>query len=218
MTDPDDPPRLIDFPEGVTVKLMNNGKPIKSSGATALTDASGKVVLAADKPTIVSLPSYHFRIDLDERTYYDIDAKKLAAGSTIREFDDRNLMELPMIMDTKSDDFYYDKSKLPLKNGMLKSYPARKKGEGSPSGHIMLEVRFYWYYLQFKYYDIIRDEVQDIPRGMPLLPLVDGNNYFTRMLKNETAFGYLINNDGKRALHYLKLLGFQGEGRCGPGQ
>lgn len=208
MTDPDDPSKLIDFPEGVTVKLMNNGKPIGSPGATVLTDASGKVVLAADKPSIFKLPSYHFRIDLDERTYYDINAKKLAAGSTIKEFDDRNLMELPMIMDTRSDDFYYDKSKLTLKNGMLKNYPANKKGEGSPSGHIVLEVRFYWYYLRFKFYDIIRDDVQDVPRGMPLLPLVDGTDYFTRMVKDETACGYVINNDEKRALHYLKLLGY----------
>jgi len=208
MTDPADPAKLIDFPEGITVKLMNKGKPIANPVATAVTDAGGKVVVAADKATSHASPSYHFRIDLDERTFYDIDAKKIIPGTTIKESDDRNLMELPMVMDTSSDDFYYDDSKLHLKKGMLKNYPAHKKGEGTPGANIILEVRFYWFYLRFKFYDPIRDDVQDVPRGLPVLPVVDNEEYFARMVKNEAAYGYAIDTNEKRALHYLKLLGF----------
>ena len=210
MTDPADPAKLVDFPEGITVRLMNDGKTASGPGAVAKTDASGKVVLSGAKSQwqAKNWPSYHFRIDLDERTFYDIDAKKLAAGDTIKESDQRNLMELPMVMDTKNNDFHYDKAKLPLDGGMLKKYPVSKKGEGSPSGHVVLELKLYWYYLRFKFYDTIREDVQGVPRGMPVIPMVDGKDHLARMVKDEAASGYALNSDEKRALHYLKLLAF----------
>lgn len=208
MTDPKDPAKLIHYPEGIRVLLMDNGKPLKDTGAKAQTDSEGKVTLAAGSGTVAREPDYHFRIDLEERTYFNIDSKKVVPGNSIKEDDDRNLMELPMIIDTKDGGFHYDEAKLKLKDGMLKNYDKKNKGEGTEADPIILELRFYWYYLQFKFFDRIKEEWQNVPRGMALTAWVDGKDQVESTLKKIADFGYDIDSKEKRIQHYLNLLGF----------
>ena len=211
MTDPNDPDKLIDFPEGVQVRLMNKGKPLKNAASVTQTDASGKAVLAASRYIFSSRPDIHFRVDLDKRTYYDIEKKKLVESNTIKEHDKRNLMEIPMVIDTKDNGFHYDEKKLTLTDGMLKKYRRKKKEASTEEDPYVLEVHFYWYYLRFKFLDVIMDsgkELQDLPRGMPVVSNVDDKDYFSRYLKSTAELDYSINTDDNRFLHYLKFLGF----------
>ena len=208
MTDPNDPAKLVDFPEGVQVRLMANGKPLSNKASKIETDENGKVVLAPNRKTIWKRPNYHFRIDPDERTYYDVDNKKLVKSKSIKEFDERNLMEIPMVIDTKDNGFHYDKAKLALTDGMLKKYKRSKKGEGTESDPVVLEVRFYWYYLRFKYFDCIKDDIRDVPRGLSIVPVVDGKDYFSTYIKDTKHLGYVVDNVNKRIQHYLNFLGF----------
>lgn len=210
MSDPKDPAKLITVPEGLRARLMANGKPLSDSGATAETDADGKVTLAPNFRTIWRQPNYHFRIDLEERTYYDIDTKKLVKSATIKEWDTRNLMELPMVIDTKTHGFHYDESKLKLTEGVLKHYRRTKKGEGTEGAPIVLEVHFYWYPVQLKYYNLMKDgdDPLDVPRGMPVVAEVEGKDYISRYVKSEDDLGYRLTDNRRRMLCYLKLLGF----------
>ncbi len=210
MTDPNDGAKLVDLPQGIRVRLMANGSRLKNAGATALTDAQGKVCLAPDSATIASRPDYHFRIDLDERTYIDIDTLKPAPSKAIKPLDARKLMEIPMVVDTAEHGFYYDESKLALTDGKLKNYDPKKSGEGSDGDPIVLELRFYWYFLKFKYHDRIKNEWRDVPAGMPIVPRLEtDSDYLHRyLLKSFLELGYVLDSEAKKIQHHLNLLGF----------
>lgn len=213
MTDPKQPRRLVDLPAGIRVRLMADDAPLTNSGASAETDAHGKVCLAPDSTIRRLKPDYHFRIDLDERTYIDVDTGKRVPGKTIERFDRRKLFELPMVVDTASGGFHYDSRKVKLTDGKFQNYDADKRGEGTAGDPLVLELRFYWYFMKFTYFDRIKNEWRDVPAGMPVVPRLDANDdYLNRyILKDFLELGYVLDTEEKKIQHYLNLLGF----RCG---
>lgn len=221
MTDPKDPSRLVDLPEGIRVRLMNKRSPLKNSGATALTDAGGQVVLAPDSATIRRKPAYHFRIDLEERTYIDIDQMKPAPSNAIAFRDQRKLMELPMVVDTADGGFHYDENQLKLTDGQLKNYDPAKPGEGTEGDPLVLELRFYWYHLKFKYHDRIKNQLCDVPAGMPIVPRLSTDTDYLHqcLLKDFLELDYVLDSEGRKIQHHLNLLGFdcgRADGIVGP--
>ena len=211
MTDPKQPRRLINLPAGIRVRLMANDASLASSGASAETDAQGKVCLAPDAITAKLKPDYHFRIDLDERTYIDVDTLKLAPSKKIKRFDQRKLFELPMVVDTATGGFHYDSNKVKLVDGKFKSYDSKKKGEGTAGDPLVLELRFYWYFMKFTYFDRIKNEWREVPAGMPVVPRLDENDDYLNkyILKDFLELSYMLDLEEKKIQHYLNLLGFQ---------
>ena len=211
MTDPKQPRRLINLPAGIRVRLMANDASLANSGASAETDAQGKVCLAPDAITAKLKPDYHFRIDLDERTYIDVDTLKLAPSKKIKRFDQRKLFELPMVVDTATGGFHYDSNKVKLVDGKFKNYDSKKKGEGTAGDPLVLELRFYWYFMKFTYFDRIKNEWRDVPAEMPVVPRLDENDDYLNkyILKDFLELGYVLDSEPKKIQHYLNLLGFQ---------
>jgi hypothetical protein len=210
ITDPKDPSKLVEMPKGVRVRLFANGSALKNAGGMSHTDKKGKVCLAPDSATIRSRPDYHFRIDLNERTYIDIQKMKLVPSQSIKLIDSRKLMEIPMVADTAEGGFHYDAAKLKLTDGKLKDYAPQKKGEGTNDAPIVLELRFYWYHIRLKYLNYIKNAWADVPAGLPLVPRPDKSEDYLHkyLLKDHLELDYLIDSEEKKIQHHLNLLGF----------
>lgn len=214
ITDPADPTKLKALPAGIKVQLMNLQKQVPGPGAKVETDANGKVCLTPDNATAQASPNYHFRVEFEKRMWLNTDDWKLVTGKDLAEIDKKNYMELPRVIDTRLNQFYFDDAKLKMKGGMLEKYPADKTGEGTDGDPIVLELRFYWFALCFKYWDRIRDERREVGRGLALVPRVhDRDDYWVLYSIDDNAVpGGKIANKEIRAQFYLNMLGYD----CGP--
>jgi len=228
-TDPEDPSKRIPFPAGIRVRLLDNGRALPNRGSVAETDAEGKVELTPDSATAAGAPAYHFRIDHEERIHVDLGTKKRVPAGSIKPRDTRDLVELPMRAGTLEKGFHYI-ANVPEKlkrHGKIENYDRGADGPiGTPDKPVVLELRLYWFPLDFRYFDAVRNERRDVPRGLTVLPVVrEGGkekDFFSRCLtpfdevKKRTASG----TDRHRWIqYYLNLLGYKSgavDGIVGP--
>ena len=191
------------LPKGLLVFLYKGAELVAENSHGVELDDNGYAALKMDAKG--GKGNYHFVIRHKVRKYMDLDNGKLVPSEKIEWVDTRNLVEIPMELDTAQNHFTHPVIRK-LTHGSFLNYNGR--GEGTTKAPLVFTLNLFWYPVQIQFFHALKHALEPIPRGLNLQVRLDGKTY----AESIAAYAHVgtledISTVGGYQKH-LNLLGF----------
>lgn len=199
---------FVDFPAGLKAYLINGSAQV---GEPIDLNAEGYAALPFPRATAAqlrrtsSLPNYQFAVRCAVRSYVNLADGTLVRANTLALTDTRDLFELPLEMTTRDRNFTHG-TIARFTNGRFANYGG--PGEGDAGAPLVFTLNLHWFPLQFRYFNIIKHAMSQVPRGMSVQARLGGKIISESMQDYSFVGHFAALNTARGFQQRLKWLGF----------